>query len=103
MAAAPEGEYRAIPEASHSNIPMVSPDAVAEAVRAFSNDAGLAKQGSHLIMQLQSGVQPRARHLYMRPVRLGRHDGLLARPTRPRTRGAGDFQLTGSQKLVQFD
>jgi pimeloyl-ACP methyl ester carboxylesterase len=30
---APEGEYRAIPEASHSTIPMVSPDAVAEAVR----------------------------------------------------------------------
>jgi pimeloyl-ACP methyl ester carboxylesterase len=32
VAAAPEGEYRAIPEASHSTIPMVSPDAIAEAV-----------------------------------------------------------------------
>lgn len=31
--AAPKGEYRGIPEASHSNIPMVSPDAIAEAVR----------------------------------------------------------------------
>jgi pimeloyl-ACP methyl ester carboxylesterase len=30
--AAPEGEYRAVPEASHSSIPMVSPDAVANAV-----------------------------------------------------------------------
>lgn len=30
---ASEGEYRAIPEASHSSIPLVSPDAVAEAVR----------------------------------------------------------------------
>lgn len=33
VAAAPQGEYRAISEASHSNIPMVSPDAVADAVR----------------------------------------------------------------------
>ena len=33
VAAAPKGEYRAIVEASHSNIPMVSPDAVANAVR----------------------------------------------------------------------
>ncbi len=31
--AAPEGEYRAIPEASHSSIPMVSPDAIAGAVK----------------------------------------------------------------------
>jgi pimeloyl-ACP methyl ester carboxylesterase len=30
---APEGEYRALPEASHSSIPMVSPDAVAGAVK----------------------------------------------------------------------
>jgi pimeloyl-ACP methyl ester carboxylesterase len=33
VAAAPQGEYRAVPEASHSNIPMVSPAAVADAVR----------------------------------------------------------------------
>jgi hypothetical protein len=31
--AAPHGEYRAVPEASHSNFPMVSPDAVAGAVK----------------------------------------------------------------------
>jgi pimeloyl-ACP methyl ester carboxylesterase len=31
--AAPQGEYRAIPEASHSSIPMASPDAVSDAVR----------------------------------------------------------------------
>jgi hypothetical protein len=30
--AATKGEYRAIPDASHSTIPMVSPDAVADAV-----------------------------------------------------------------------
>ena len=31
--AAPQGEYRAIPGASHSNMPLVRPDAVADAVR----------------------------------------------------------------------
>jgi pimeloyl-ACP methyl ester carboxylesterase len=31
--AAPQGEYRAVPVATHSSIPLVSPDAVADAVR----------------------------------------------------------------------
>ena len=31
--AAPEGEYRDIPEATHSSIPMTSPDAIADAVK----------------------------------------------------------------------
>jgi len=32
VAAASDGEYRAIPEASHSSIPMISPEAVSDAV-----------------------------------------------------------------------
>jgi hypothetical protein len=31
--AAPEGEYREVPAASHSTIPMLAPDAVAAAVK----------------------------------------------------------------------